>query len=228
MDNIKCRKSEDGFITHPKKEARATTKDQTRENMQEFARALSGATIIRNTFSEFIEAIDVSYFGHRLNSQMTKVVKSDVTNPRGYRNLYDGELHLLKGFQLNSEKRFSDALKGAFSASIDRATGLMKVVFPSLVKIIKPEEASYFRLYLSGASIDFQTAARQVVYKSGEYMLIRNEGHILSPLEVQLPAACTSTLILALGICFYKEVDGRFSPIGKGYNAAAFVAVSAQ
>ncbi|MRG45340.1 hypothetical protein GFS24_09445 [Chitinophaga sp. SYP-B3965] len=230
IGDITCCKTKDGFIVRKKREPKAITDDRTKENMREFARAISGASMIRNTFAAIIGDINDYYFGRRLNSQMIKVVKSDAVNLRGFRNISEGGIGLLHGFELNSDKSLCNAFKGQFLASIDRSSGLMKVDFPTLITaslISKPEGASHFRLCITGASIDFNTGNRLVEQKEGEYLPISNEGQIVSSLEVQLLPGSTASLILSLGICFYQEVNGKYHLLGNGhYNAAAFVAVS--
>lgn len=228
--NIAYYKPKDGNIIGQKTEVKVDKIDRTQENMHDFARAASGAKLIRKALATIISDIKDFHFGRRLNIEMHKIVKSDTVNPRGHRNISDGDIGLLQGFDVNTEVAFATAFNAPVVAYINRTTGLMKVDFPSLVNaslIERPEEATHLRLSIAGASINFNTGDHLVEQKAGEHSLISSEGVNVSSLAVQLPPACTATLILALGVSFYQEENGQFSVIGNGlYNAAAFVAVS--
>ncbi|RPD39576.1 hypothetical protein EG028_18135 [Chitinophaga barathri] len=230
IGNITCYKTKDGYLARQKSESKAVNNDRTKENMSEFARAASGAKLIRTTFAGILSDINDFYFTRRLNSEMARVVKADMGNPRGFRNIADGDIGLLQGFEVNTDMALLSALKAPFAVSIDRASGLMKVDFPSLITaqlVAKPEGASHFRLTIAGASIDFTTGDHLMAQNAGEHLPISNEGVTAPSLEVQLPPAGTAPLLLALGVSFYQEVNGQFYLIGNGlYNAVAFVAVS--
>ncbi|SIN73509.1 hypothetical protein [Chitinophaga niabensis] len=230
VGNFTFYKTKDGFIVRLKSQSKAITNDRTKENMSEFGRAASGARLVRKTFASIISDIRDFYFTRRLNSQMARVVKADPVSPRGFRNIADGDIELLQGLDVNTDMPLTTAFKASFVPSIDRASGLMRVDFPALITsslLAKPQGASHFRLTIAGASIDFTTGYHLVAQHAGQYLIMSNEGVVTTPLEVQLPAASTAPLILALGISFYQEVNGQFYLIGNGsYNAVAFVAVS--
>jgi hypothetical protein len=230
VGNFTFYKTKDGFIARLKSASKEITNDRTKENMSEFARAASGAKLIRKTFASIMSDIKDFYFARRLNSEMARVVKADMVSPRGFRNIADGDIELLQGLDVNTDMPLATAFKAPFVPSIDRATGLMRVDFPALITsslLAKPEGASHFRLTIAGASINFTTGDHLVAQNAGQYWPMSNEGVVTASLEVQLPAASTAPLFLALGISFYQEVNGQFYLIGDGfYNAVAFVAIS--
>lgn len=230
LGNFTFYKTKDGYIARLKNESKEITNDRTKENMSEFARAASGAKLIRKTFATIMSDIKDFYFARRLNSEMARVVKADTVSPRGFRNIADGDIELLQGLDVNTDMPLASAFKAPFVASIDRVSGLMKVDFPALITsslLAKPEGVSHFRLTIAGALIDFNTGDHLVAQMAGEHLLMSKDGVTAASLEVQLPPASTASLILALGVSFYQEVNGQFYLIGDGfYNAVAFVAVS--
>ena len=229
-DNITCCNTKDGYIGHQKKEPKATNSDRTKENMQEYGRAITGASLIRKTFAVITDVINDYHFARRLNGRMAKVVKSDKLNPRGYRNIPDGDIELLQGLDVNTNMALAHVFNVPFSASIDRTSGLMKVDFPYPITaslIARPKGSSHFKLSIAGASINFSTGEHHFAQMEGEYLQLSKESRHIPSMEVQIPPAATAATILALGISFYQKADGKFLNIGNGlYNAAAFVAVS--
>lgn len=229
-DNITCRKTEEGYVAYKKKEPKATCSDRTRENMLEYGRALTAASLILKMFAPITDVINDYDYPRRLSGKLAKVVKSDKLNPRGYRNIADGDIELLQGFNVNQYVALSHVLNVPISASIDRASGLMKVDFPFLVTaslIDKPRGASHFKLAIAGASVDFCTGEHLVAYMEGAYLQISKDGLRIPSMDVQLPPPDSAASILALGISFYEQGSEKLLNIGNGlYNAAAFVAVS--
>jgi hypothetical protein len=230
IDYIPGNKTIEGDATPQKKKSKEITNDRTKENMQDFALAATGAKLIRQVFGFFLTDSKNSSFNLRLNQEMSRVVKADTVNARGSRNIADGNIGLLQGLEVNTDMPLTSALKAPFEAFIDRARGVAKVDFPSLIttaSLNKPKGASHFLLTVAGARIDFVTGDHLYVQNAGKHLLISDEGVTAPSLEVQLPPANTATLILALGISFYDKVNRHFYLIGNGrYNAVAFVAVS--
>lgn len=222
--------TKDGFFAREKRTPKKVTNSRIKENMQEFARAMRGAKLIRTTFATFIDEIKDFYFTRRLASEMNKVIKADRLNLRGFRNISDGDIELIQGFEVNTDMALTTAFKAKIVPSIDRATGIMKVDFPDQVTaslISKPEGASHFRLRIGGASINFDTSEHLFTQTAGAYIPLTNLGISVPSLEVQLPAAIADPLILALGVSFYQEVNGAYYLVGDTFsNAVAFVAIS--
>lgn len=223
-------KTKDGSFVREKTKSRKITNDRVKENMQEFAKAASAGALVRKTFATIINDIQDTYLVRRLSQELARVVKSDKVNPRGFRDVSEGDIELLHGFELNSDIALSTALKTPYTAEIDRATGTMKVDVPAFVPgklIVAPPAASHFKFTIAGAMINFETGEHLMALKAGdELLLTKTEGPAIS-LEVQLPVTGTAPLILALGLSFYQEVNGRFYSVGEGfYNALAFVSVS--
>ena len=230
VGNMTFYKSKDGYLVRQKASSRVLKSDRTRENMQEFARGTVGAKYIRTAFASIIKEMKDSFLVRRLNQEMAMIIKTDMVSPRGYRNLVDADIEQLQGFEFNSDKALSSVLKTPYTASIDRATGIMKVEIEPFIpsKLIeKPEAATHFRYTIAGAMVNLGNGDHLTAQNTSEELLLTNvPGEALS-MEVQLPPASAQPLLLAFGISFSQEVNGAYYPVGQGlHNAIALVAIS--
>lgn len=231
IGNITHYKTKDGHFARQKASSRRSNSERTKENMQEFARATVGAKFIRTAFASIITEMKDSYLVRRLNQEMGMIIKTDRISPRGYRNLVDADIEQLQGFEFNSDKALSTVLKTPYAATIDRATGVLKVDIDTFIPsklISNPESATHFRYTIAGAMVNFENGEHLTAQNTSDAFLLANVAGPAISLEVQLPPASTVPLMLAFGISFFQEVNGAYYPVGEGlYSAIALVAISA-
>ncbi len=100
-------KSQDGYLAREKggvsaeKIATDPAFQRTRENGEEFGRAGKAGKLLRNAIRAMLQNASDSRMVSRLTQKMVEVVQADATNPRGQRNVIDGEAELLQGFEFN-------------------------------------------------------------------------------------------------------------------------------
>ncbi len=99
--------------------------ERTRENGAEFGRAGAGGKLLRTALRALLLKSSDSRVTSRLTREMVKVVQADATNPRGQRNVIDGEAELLIGFEFNENGKLSSTFFAPFLPTIDRATGTL-------------------------------------------------------------------------------------------------------
>lgn len=230
IGNVTFYKSGNGYYARHKTTSTVVTSARTRENISEFARAAKGGKLIRKAFATIIKDVKDSLLTQRLTQALNVVVKTDTLSPRGMRNIPDGDITQLQGFELNSDMALSSALQAPYTASINRTTGIMNVDIPPFVpgKLITiPEGATHYRFTAAGAMVNFVNGDHLTAMKASEVLPLANQESAPLALEVQLPAASEGALILALGLSFYQEVNGSHYAIGEALNSAiAFVAVA--
>ena len=101
-------KSKDGYLAREKggisaeRIANDPAFQRTRENGAEFGRAGKAGKVLRNSIRQLLQNVNDSRMVSRLTKEMVKVIQMDATNPRGQRNVIDGEAELLIGFDLSS------------------------------------------------------------------------------------------------------------------------------
>ncbi|MEN6456945.1 MAG: hypothetical protein ABFD10_22040 [Prolixibacteraceae bacterium] len=203
---------------------------RTRENGAEFGRAGIAGQILRKAFKSLLEKNADREVVSRLTKEMMKVVHSDKASRRGERNVSDGDLSLLQGFEFNLNAQMNTVLFVPYRASIDRSTGEGEVTIPALVPegdIELPQGATHYKFISAGAEIDFVSGDFKMVRSMSPEIEIGPEEQPAVTLTNALPAASTLPLFLVLGIEFYQQVNGVFYPLkGESHNSLTLVSVS--
>jgi hypothetical protein len=202
---------------------------RTRENMSEFGRAGSACKLLRIAFRSYLLNSADGRLVSRLTKSMMEVVKADATSTRGQRNVLDGELEMLEGFEFNINGNLTSTFYGAINPTIDRATGALQVAVPAFspdVAVVAPEGATHIRLVSAGAAINFEAGSFEAVTtQSPEIPLSLAQVAAINLLN-QLPANNPNPLFLVFGIEFYQQVNGASYALKNGrYNALAIVRV---
>ncbi|MEI7510474.1 MAG: hypothetical protein WCJ62_13545, partial [Flavobacterium sp.] len=202
---------------------------RTRENGSEFGRAGKAGKILRTALRAVLLNSADGRMVSRLTQQMVKVIQADMVSDRGLRNVIDGEVDLLVGFEFNIRGKLGTSLFAPFVASIDRVTGDIGVDFAPFIPanmIAAPGGTTHFKIISAGAEIDFE--AETFVETHSESAILPWNG-IATPAISQaneVTPASTKPLFLALGIEFYQEVNGQMYPLKNGaYNALSIVKV---
>jgi hypothetical protein len=236
IGDIAFYKTQDGYLAREKGGVSADriksdpSFKRTRENGLEFGRAGAAGKVLRNALRLFIQPIADNRMVSRLTTKMLEVVKADATSTRGQRNVLDGEVELLKGFEFNLRGLFSTSFYAPYVVTIDRVTGALKIAIASFSPesaIAAPEGTTHFRLVSAGASIDFEKETFDVATSKSEDLKIDLAATAVIELLNQVPANSTHPLFLALGIEFLQEVNGvNYALTNGNYNALALVGVS--
>lgn len=202
---------------------------RTRENGAEFGRAGAAGRTLRTAFRPLLLRTSDGRVTSRLTKEMVKVIKADATNARGERNVLDGELEMLQGFEFNISGRLGATVYAPFDVSIDRASGEAMVNIPDFIPqntIAAPQGATHMKLVSAGAEINFEEDTFNLVTAESGEIEIGPQTEAAVNLTNALPAGSASPLFLVFGIEFYQEVNGNFYPLKNGaYNALSLVAV---
>ena len=117
-------KSQDGFLAKGKggipadRIANDPNFQRTRENGSEFGRAGKAGKTLRTSLRAMLQNASDSRMVSRLTKAMVKVIQEDTTNPRGLRNVIDGEAELLAGFEFNKNGKLGITLYAPFTATL--------------------------------------------------------------------------------------------------------------
>ncbi|HEX2935597.1 MAG TPA: hypothetical protein VHO72_09620 [Bacteroidales bacterium] len=235
IGDITFYKSKDGLLARAKGgvDANRIQNDaafqRTRENGEEFGRAGAAGKLLRLAFRNFLQNGSDSKMVSRLTKEMMAVIKADATSTRGQRNVLDGELELLEGFDFNINGKLSSTLFLGYTTSIERATGALRVNIPAFSPanaIAYPEGATHLRFVSGGASINFEAGTFEVITSQSANVAIGEAQVAAVELLNQLAGNSTSPLFLVLGVEFYQQVNGQTYTLKNGqYNAMAIVRV---
>jgi hypothetical protein len=202
---------------------------RTRENGAEFGRAGAAGKLLRIAFRTLILNTSDSRMASRLTREMVKVIQADATNPRGQRNVIDGEAELLLGFEFNGDAKLNRTVFAPYESNIDRAGGSTEINVPGFIPnqmIAAPQGATHFRLISGAAEVDFENGTFSVNTQSTPEIPINEVPTADVGLANAINPGTTVPIFLVMGIEFLQEVNGAFYPLKNGaYNALALVAV---
>ena len=229
-------KSQDGYLAREKggvsadKIANDPNFQRTRENGEEFGRAGKAGKLLRNAIRAMLQNASDSRMVSRLTAEMVKVIQEDVTNPRGLRNVIDGEAELLEGFEFNISGKLGTTLYAPFTATIDRVAGTLTANIPAFVPLnllAAPGGSTHFKIVSAGAEIDFENETFVMDAQATAVLPWDATATAAINLINTVTANSTHPLFLALGIEFYQEVNGQMYTLKNGaYNALALVKVN--
>lgn len=231
-------KSQDGYLAREKggvpadRIANDPAFQRTRENGEEFGRAGKAGKILRNAIRALLQNASDSRMVSRLTQKMVEVIQEDATNPRGLRNVIDGEAELLAGFEFNKNGKLGTTLYAPYTGTIDRVAGTLTASIPSFVPInmiAAPGGTTHFKIVSAGAEVDFENETFVMDSQASAVLPWDATATAVINLANAVTANSTHPLFLALGIEFYQEVNGQMYPLKNGaYNALALVKVSGQ
>jgi hypothetical protein len=200
-----------------------------RKNCREFGRAGIAVKLFRNICREAgYEITDTTCFS-RLQSQLMKVIKGDKVNEHGQRNIADGDLSLLKGFQFNKDSRFSCHPDQLEKNCLYKFVGKMMLGIKVSSKNSDWTDpgARCIRIYAMLAAINFETETWSLA-KSGCF-----EGSLSSLekkkilLQCNLPASNRDPWVGLLGVEFYADDKGTIPVRHGSYHSLQVTGISA-
>ncbi|WP_028296652.1 hypothetical protein [Olivibacter sitiensis] len=236
IGDITFYKSKDGYLARQKggvdKERFHTDPkfQRTRENAAEFARAGKASKALCTAIRPVLNKTQDSRMISRLVKSMMQVIKADQVSNRGLRNVLDGELVLLQGFDFNGNARLSATVYAPYTPTIGRATGLLEVNVASFVpdsQIVAPGGTTHFRLISAGVEVDFENETFALAQSSSAEIAFDNtvSGAVSLSNDIGVVDS-TKPLFLVFGIEFLQQVNGTFYALNNGaYNALSLVLV---
>ena len=236
IGNITFYKSKDGYLAREKggiEGGRIATDpafQRTRENGAEFGRAGKAGKLLRNAIRSLLQNASDSKTTSRLTKEMVKVIQADTVNPRGQRNVINGDTAKLLGFEFNIAGKLDATLFAPYTTTIDRLTGTLTVNIPSFIPanmVNAPAGATHFRIHSAAAEIDFeQNTYVMGADSTGETLWDTNATAALALTQTVTPNSI-HPLFLFLATDFLQEVNGTLYPLKNGaFNSLAIVNVS--
>ena len=227
--------TQDGYLAREKggvsadKIANDPAFQRTRENGEEFGRAGKAGKLLRNSIRAMLQNASDSRMVSRLTQKMVEVVQEDAVNPRGQRNVIDGEAELLEGFEFNISGKLGTTLYAPYTSTIDRVAGILVVSIPAFVPlnmVAAPGGSTHFKIVSAGTEVDFENETFVVATSETAVLPWDTTATAVINLSNAVTANSVHPLFLALGIEFYQEVNGQMYPLKNGaYNALALVKV---
>jgi hypothetical protein len=160
------------------------------------------------------------------------VIHADTTSLRGARNVVDGDMSKLQGFEFNIDGKLRQTLLAQYSVQVDRAAGSVTINVPQFVPaelIAAPVGATNFRLVASVSALDFAGDRYTSAVAESEETLTTLEVPVAINLPLEVAAGGVNPLVVVLGIEFSQVCNGAMYALNDGaFNALAVVAVEAE
>lgn len=236
IGDITFYKSQDGYLARQKggvDRNRIMTDpkfQRTRENASEFGRAGKASKALCTAIRPVLNKTQDSRMISRLVKAMMAVIKADAVSTRGERNVLDGELSLLQGFDFNGNAKLSATIYAPYATSIDRESGEFTVDLASFnpeAQIVAPQGTTHFRLVSAGVEVDFENETFVMAQSSSSEVGYDNTASNAIALSNDIGVLdSTKPLFLVFGIEFLQEVNGAFYSLNNGaFNALNLVLV---
>ena len=236
IGNITFYKSGDGYLAREKggvdgkRIASDPAFQRTRENGAEFGKAGVGGKILRNALRSLLQNTSDNRMVSRLTREMVKVIQADAVNPRGMRNVIDGEAELLEGFEFNNNSKLGTTLYAPFAGTINRVNGELTVNIAAFIPanmVAAPGGATHFKITSAGAEVDFENETYVAQVNTTAELPWNATPTAVINLVNAVTANSTHPLFLVLGIEFFQQVNGVMYSLKNGaFNALAVVKVS--
>ncbi|WP_293743101.1 hypothetical protein [uncultured Pedobacter sp.] len=189
---------------------KATRKQQTeasKKSSRDFGTASRTAAYVRKAFAPLVKLYAYGDLVNRLNKRVIEIFKTIQAEKAGNKRLMDGDITLLKGFELNSTKALDQLWLRETDVCIE-PDGLVKLTLPrgELKSLLKPHpKASDARLQLMGFHFDLDDTGGFEIMEVNDLVIPLNNSHFpKTSLTLNLNHQGDKALIFAMGISFFN------------------------
>ncbi len=145
----------------------------------------------------------------------------------GERNVVDGDLNLLQGFEFNAATSLDEVMKAAYTVGFDRVSGLAAIAIqfedPSL-ELQQVEGATQARFTVGLAAVNFETGDYEVDVVHSESVEIASKAAVQVDIEAGISANSEQPVFLVLGVEYYQAVNGELYLINNKESRALLLA----
>jgi hypothetical protein len=225
VGNLNFQKREEGYIVgrKPGVDKERILHDPkfeyTRENMSDFSTAGKASKFVLGTFREIVLLKPDSKISGRLTKVMYAIGRTDQSHERGHKQVWAGDLSLLRNFEFNKKATLENCFFGGFAPGINRTTGVVDIQIPSFIPkemVIVPESATFFRFVIGGVELDIEgeTFIRERALSA--WLPYNRVATAPITLSCTLTPASTLPLFEVFGIEYAMEEDGVKLPLKGG------------
>ena len=216
-------KSRDGFraqvkkVMPPGKFKTDPAFQKVREHNSEFQTATQAGNLLRSSIDMLIPTGNDARMVSRLLKVLMRVIKADTVSLPGKRNVIDGNLSLLRGFEFN-DVGTSKYCKAQLAATINRVTGELDINISSFVptSVVKPPYGvTHFEIVTAGTELNLEGATYKTVTKSTGVLPLNATPQVVAAVHAVTPNS-TNPLMLVFGVNFYEQLNGVVRPFHEG------------
>jgi len=200
---------------------------RTRENGQEFMRAIKAGKLLRDGFREQLHLTSDRRMSSRLTSIFSKIVKSDQESARGERNVMGGDVSLLLGFEFNEGVNLTSLYLKGYDVALSEGVADVTIDPFNPKNLLQPEGATHAQFVTSAGFFDFNGLTSEVAQTEGEPFELTQQEHAGETLTTgTVDIIEGGVAVVMLGLLFWQEVNGQLYKLNNGAtNALRVIAV---
>jgi len=185
----------------------------------DFGTASRASKLMRGPLQSVLPHVGDKGVVSRLTGRLVKVLQRDGVHDAGKRELGDGDLSLLKGFEFNKRTAFHQVFASSHKIVVSQADQEVTLFVPrgSLQGgIVPPPGATHTRLFTSAVCINAKNNSQSASARYSGYLDLR--GGKLPSLEMvnAIVGKPGDVMVVVLGIEFFQEVNGQMEVLMHG------------
>ena len=196
---------------------------RTRENMSEFGHAGQIGKALRDGIRLLLDKASGRRLTSRLVAKLMEVLKTDLTNVRGERKVFSGNVSLLRGFEFNDQGQISGTLFAQVVYGVDRGTKEISAS-ANLVPINDirfPNGATHFKFTVGALVIDLVDTEQIEFVQANTGEIVIDSSNQAINLNVNYTIVDDEATIFQLALIeFFQEVNGVFYPLNNNSSNA--------
>ncbi len=196
----------------------------------EFGRASKAGKLMRRAFHPLLQHLPDNFMTGRLTREMLRVVKTDPVNSHGQRNIVEGDMSLLQGFEFNPDAPLSGTFDKSCLPVINRETGAFGVSVLGLnprFDVRKQPGATHLKFVAAASQINFREWSHDTLCVESGLISIGPETAVSVNLSGTLTMRSDLPCFLVFGIEYWCRIEGTFYRLNNGeFNSLSIVLVS--
>lgn len=229
VGDLSFRKTSKGYTAHQKakidpKVLQNSPKAQVlREHKAEFTRSAIYSKMLRDAIRPITQYCKDRYHLARVNAAMLRVIKADAENPSGARKMNTTVVQELTHFEFNSNVKLDAVYFPIMEPGYDNATYTTSLKVPAFKNsdyFKFPKEATFAKLKLSMAMVDFESGESRLSFVESEEQFKDEENTVEQNLSVSIEQPINGYAFAFLGVEYYRNVNGFIDRLYNGVTDA--------
>jgi hypothetical protein len=204
---------------------RQITAPRSLENGREFGTAATAGKLLRDGLRAAISNIPAKGLAGRMTQVMRRIVGEDATSVRGARKVLKANIGQLMGFELNLTAALSSVFYATYSVTVIDGAGQSTISIPSinpLTDLAAPQGATHFAVVADGVVADFEAGTSEPASMTLQPAASLTGGVLVDQdiaVAFAKPPAPNESVVMALGVVFYQEINDELYPLANGAYA---------
>jgi hypothetical protein len=187
--------------------------EESQKSGAEFGAGSKATALLKSAFSPLILRSFKLTLHNRLAGKLREIIRTGPSANKGQRGVFDGNLSLLKGFQLHPRVNFSKLCAVNFSSQITASQITIKIPALSWKNDVKaPQTADRVKIGLCCVFADFNTGNTDRI-NANHLAVEKDQGFPGASFSLDIPAGDELALLLVMNVFFESDSFGKSTVI---------------